>query len=119
MYKTIGVCGSRRRDTNKDYRLFYESFMNEFRKGDRMVSGGCKKGADSFAEILARSMGLTIIIHYADWNGADGKRAGFVRNTKIAGDCDVLIALVAEDRKGGTEDTVKKALKMGKRVVYT
>ena len=35
----------------------------------------------------------------------------YARNTLIARDADELIAVVAEDRKGGTEDTIKKFLK--------
>ena len=35
----------------------------------------------------------------------------YARNTLIARDADDLIAVVAEDRKGGTEDTIKKFLK--------
>ena len=38
--------------------------------------------------------------------------AGFVRNGDIAKDSDVLIACVAPDRTGGTEDTIKKFLKL-------
>jgi len=40
-----------------------------------------------------------------------------VRNTLIAKDCTVLIACVAEDRTGGTEDTIKKADDLGKGVI--
>jgi hypothetical protein len=45
------------------------------------------------------------------------KAAGFVRNTKIAEECDVLIAVVASDRLGGTEDTIRKAEKLGKQII--
>lgn len=87
-------------------------------EGDGLVSGGCPKGADAFAENLARDLGISILIHHADWKGVAGKGAGFVRNTKIALDSDVLIAMPAEDRTGGTEDTIKKVLKLGKKVIY-
>lgn len=115
--KTIGIVGSRRRDDERDFRLCLMAFREVYKEGDKIVSGGCPKGGDRFAEIIARRTGCTIIIHHADWD-RHGKGAGFVRNTTIAEDCDVLIALVAADRKGGTEDTVKKALKLGKDVVY-
>jgi hypothetical protein len=46
-----------------------------------------------------------------------GPGAGFLRNTDIAKDADVLIAVVAADRTGGTEDTIRKVQKMGKRVI--
>ena len=67
-------------------------------------------GRDHFAERIAKERGLTITIHYPDWNGK-GKGAGFARNTTIAEDADILIACVAGDRKGGTEDTIKTFLK--------
>jgi hypothetical protein len=34
----------------------------------------------------------------------------------VAKDCDRAVAFVASDRKGGTEDTIKRALKAGKPV---
>jgi hypothetical protein len=34
----------------------------------------------------------------------------------VAKDCDHVIAFVASDRKGGTEDAIKRALKAGKPV---
>jgi len=46
-------------------------------------------------------------IYPADWKKY-GKASGFIRNDDIAKDSDVLIACVADDRKGGTEDTIKK-----------
>lgn len=115
--RVIGIVGSRRRDSDSDFRLCLAKFQEVYKPGDKIVSGGCQKGGDRFAEIIARSKGLTITIHHADWNGPDGKRAGFVRNTRIVEDCDTLIALVAEDRLGGTEDSVKKALALGKEVI--
>jgi predicted nucleic acid-binding Zn-ribbon protein len=114
--KTIGIVGSRRRDSKEDLSAFFEVFGKVYKEGDRLVSGGCPKGGDRFAEIVAKQMGLTITIHYPDWDKY-GKSAGFKRNTNIAEDADVLIAIVAEDRKGGTEDTIKKAEKLGKQII--
>lgn len=115
--KTIGIVGSRRRDSTEDYALCAQAFFKIFKRGDKIVSGGCPTGGDRFAEVLAKLYQCTITIHYAYWNGPDGKKAGFVRNSQIAQDCDVLIAVVAEDRTGGTEDTVKKTLALGKEVI--
>ena len=114
--KTIGIVGSRRRDSEKDFAACCEALNKIFEEGDQLVSGGCPKGGDRFAEIIAKKSGLTIIIHYPNWKKY-GKSAGFIRNTKIAEDCDVLIAVVAEDRKGGTEDTIKKADKLEKKII--
>lgn len=115
--KVIGIVGSRRRDTAEDYQNLCDVLWRILKEGDRLVSGGCKQGADAMAEKIARAGGLTLTIHYADWDRV-GNGAGFVRNTKIAEDCDVLIALVAPDRTGGTEDTVRKCRDLGKPIIF-
>ena len=115
--RRIGIVGSRSRDTIPDYQEVVNTFTTIYKEGDTIVSGGCQKGGDRFAEIIAKGLGLTITIHYPDWD-KHKKSAGFVRNTLIANDCDVLIACVAGDRTGGTEDTIKKVLKQNKEVIY-
>ena len=115
--KVIGIVGSRRRNGEKDYQKCFELFRRIYNPGDSLVSGGCSKGGDRFAQSFARQLGLTITIHYPNWE-AEPKTAGFSRNTNIANDCHVLIAVVAEDRTGGTEDTIKKVLGQKKPVLY-
>lgn len=105
--KTIGIVGSRRRNKEADRRVVIDAFNAIFEEGDRLVSGGCWKGADSFAETIAKGRGLTITIHYPDWERAP-RTAGFNRNSLIAEDADILIACPAKDRTGGTEDTIRK-----------
>lgn len=114
--KKIGIIGSRRRDTSNDFNKCEEIFLSIYEDGDEIVSGGCYKGGDRFAEIIAKKHCVPIKIYYANWNKY-GKGAGFRRNTNIAEDSDVIIAVVAEDRTGGTEDTIKKAVKMNKNII--
>lgn len=117
MEKTkIGIIGSRRRDEYRDYKKIKDIFESVYNKEDEdwIISGGCLKGGDKFAEKIAKKYGIPILIFYPNWNKY-GKGAGFVRNTLIAEVSDILIACVAEDRKGGTEDTIKKFLKRGKK----
>ena len=128
--KTIGIIGSRRRDLADDFDKCRAAFFEVYEPGDCIVSGGCKDGGDHFAEIIAREYGFTITIHYPRKEQLDREllkvnpraayaKINYARNTLIAEDSDVLIALVAPDRKGGTEDTVKKYLKLGKdRIIY-
>jgi len=104
--KTIGIIGSRRRNNTQDYSLVEQTLESIYESGDILVSGGCSKGGDHFAEILAARFNIPIKIYKANWK--QGKHAGFLRNTDIARDADVLIACVANDRKGGTEDTIRK-----------
>ncbi len=111
----IGIIGSRRRDEAEDHAALscavagvigrYAGHGIKF----TIISGGCPKGGDRFAEIIAKDQGLEKIIYYPDWS--TGRHAGFVRNTTIAQKSHILIACVAKDRKGGTEDTIKKFLK--------
>jgi len=104
--KVIGIVGSRKRNELKDFDKVEACFLSVYQNGDSIVSGGCPKGGDRFAELLAEKYKAPIVIYEADWKL--GKHAGFLRNTDIAKDADVLIACVAPDRKGGTEDTIKK-----------
>ena len=110
-YQTIGIVGTRRRDSHHDYLKTLCKFKQIYKPGDRIVSGGCPEGGDRFAEKIAKDMQIPILIHYAAWNRL-GKGAGFLRNTDIAEDADVLIAVVAPDRTGGTEDTIRKFLRL-------
>jgi hypothetical protein len=116
--KKIGIIGSRRRNTEEDYKVIYNEFKKWYENGDIIVSGGCKKGGDKFAEIIARKMNLTekngkLIIHRPkpvprNSPKYEYAKANYKRNTLIANDSDILIACVAPDRKGGTEDTIRK-----------
>ena len=107
--KYIGIIGTRRRDSQEDYRIVRKAFLEVCEQEDVIISGGCSKGGDRFAERLAKHFCTPIKIFKANWSL--GKHAGFLRNTEIAKKSDILIACVAKDRKGGTEDTIKKFLK--------
>ena len=108
--KTIGIVGSRRKNQDTHYKKVLKAFYEVYEENDVIVSGGCPKGGDKFAYWIAKEMGLTMTIHFPAWDRF-GKAAGFIRNTKIASDADILIACASDDREGGTEDTIKKFLK--------
>lgn len=108
--RIIEIIGSRRRNTSKDKTATYQAFLRIYEDGDEIVSGGCPQGGDAFAEWIAKVEEVPIKIHYARWK-KHGKAAGFLRNKDIATDANILIACVALDRKGGTEDTITKFLK--------
>lgn len=124
----IGIVGSRRRNEVEDFLKVETALKVYFSVYPEItvVSGGCKKGADKFAEDLIEKYNLPKIIHLPDKSKLDpillkkNPRAAYAiinyeRNTLIANDSDILIACVAFDRKGGTEDTIKKYIKMGKK----
>lgn len=88
-----------------------------------LVSGGCPKGGDAFAEDAAKVFGIPIDIFPVQEKGDSSilskhefREKAYARNTLIAKHCDVLYALVEPGRKGGTEDTIKKAQALGKPV---
>jgi hypothetical protein len=116
--RMIGIIGSRRRDSARDYELTRAKFLSIYSPCDEIVSGGCPKGGDHFAELIAQLFQVPITIHYPDKSKLDMKlmklnpraafaKIAFARNGLIARDADVMIAVVAPDRKGGTEDTLK------------
>lgn len=90
-----------------------DKFLEIYESGDTIVSGGCPQGGDRFAEVLNLWYQIPIKIHRPEPVPPGSPRwaytqANFARNTLIAQDSDVLVACVSEDRKGGTEDTIKK-----------
>lgn len=118
----IGVVGSRRRNSLEDFDLLrkaIESKIDKYGYGNiQLVSGGCQEGADRFAEVIHEDckLPLPMIIHYPDRTKLNPNLPpkiawadiNYARNTLIAQDSDILLAMVTEDRKGGTEDTIKK-----------
>ena len=105
--KIIGIIGTRRRNSNDAYRKVRDEFINHYKEEDWICSGGCPKGGDRFAEMIAQEFGVPIIIFYPNWKKY-GKNATFIRNSEVAKKSDIIIACVAYDRTGGTEDTLKK-----------
>jgi hypothetical protein len=112
--RTIGIIGTRRRDSERDFQIVRNEFIKHYHPGDRICSGLCPLGGDRFAVILAEEFGTPTLWFAADWD-THGKIAGFIRNTNIARESKIIIACVADDRKGGTEDTIKKFIGMGKK----
>ncbi len=123
--KYIGIVGSRRRNTNEDFKKVFDwalgtsiSPLEEI----TFVSGGCKDGADSFVPIISKYTGIPFIEILPDKSKLDEEllkkvpraahaKINYARNELIAKKSDVLIACVAEDRKGGAENTIKYFLK--------
>jgi len=121
--KKIGIVGSRRRNQEADFKAVFDAFVELYDIGDQIVSGGCHQGADQFAEIIAEKGNISILIHYPDTSKLESDipqrwawaKINYARNTLISDDSDVMIAAVAPDRKGGTEDTIKKFCKKNKK----
>jgi len=112
--------GTRRRDTPKAYKLVEEKFFEIYEEGDWIVSGGCGKGGDRFAEVIAKKNGIPILIFYPNYKRYK-MGAPIVRNGLVAENCDLVIACVIHPEeglkevlnrtKGGTEDMLRKHVK--------
>ncbi len=107
MSKTIGIVGTRRRNSIKDFEIVHAKFLKHYKEGDTICSGLCPRGADNFAVMLSERYNTKTLWFPANWNKY-GRAAGFIRNTDIAENSDILIACIASDRTGGTEDTIRK-----------
>ena len=103
----IVIVGTRRKNNVEDYLRLRTIALDYLKNGNVLISGGCPKGADRYAELLSVEFSLGLILHPAEWDKF-GRGAGLLRNTDIAFESEVLIAMVSDDRTGGTEDTIKK-----------
>jgi hypothetical protein len=81
-----------------------------------IVSGGAF-GPDAWAEEAASKRGLAIKIFRPDLAGAESQgqitRRYHARNQQIVDVAGEVFALVAPDRKGGAEDTIRRAQRKG------
>ena len=109
---SLAIIGSR---SFKDYHLL-KSTIDDFIKEHQVreiVSGGAI-GADSLAEIYARENNIKMTVLKPDWK-AYGKSAGFLRNTDIINESDVVIAFW-DGRSPGTKNSIETARKQDKPV---
>lgn len=118
--KRIGIIGSRSRNSSEDFKILIGVLMNILEEGDTFVSGGCRKGGDYFAELLAKKYKIPIEIFKPETEPGCSRneyaRAAYKRNELIAANSDILVALVSENRLGGTEHTIKKFIQMKENV---
>ena len=122
----IGIIGSRRRNSKEDYLnlcwkiVELEDESNSITK--KIVTGDCDEGGDKFARKIANDtddieLDVKFKIDPETGEKLEGYRRCsyneftqicYERNEEIAKEpLDYLIALVAPDRKGGTENTIK------------
>jgi len=123
--KVIGIIGTRKRNTSAAAKCIISKFDEIYEEGDWICSGGCDKGGDRFAEQIAKSRGIPILIFYPNYKRYRSPGALFVRNGVVAETCDVVIACVMNPEdgidkvlgrtKGGTEDTIRKFVNRTKR----
>lgn len=116
----FGIVGSRRRKSLQDRRIVFnlvELLLGRCGSNLIIVSGGCPDGADAFAEEAAKLFGVKTDISPIDKEGIknrwDFTKKAYARNRVVAERSKSgLFCLVAEDRKGGTENTIEHALEL-------
>lgn len=104
----IAIVGSRRRTDPESVRALVGSLPV-----DAVVVSGHAKGPDLWAEQAAAERGLATSIFKPDLAGirhrGESTERYYARNQQIVDAADVVYAFVAPDRKGGTEDTIRRA----------
>ena len=79
-----------------------------------LVSGGAN-GADKLGEQYANENNIPTKIFLPDWE-KHGKAAGFLRNTDIINEAELVVAFW-DQQSNGTRDSIQKAEKQGKKVM--
>jgi len=105
----VAVIGSR---TFSDYKLVKETLSTI--NITLLVSGGAI-GADSLGEQYAKLNGIPAKIFYPDWKKY-GKKAGFIRNSDIINESEMVIAFW-DGKSKGTLDSIKKAEELNKNIL--
>lgn len=117
----IIIAGSRT-ITNKNlvFATFFEGltyFVNTGCKlplGDTIIVSGHAKGVDKLGEDLAKLIGAKIVQMIPAWD-IFGKKAGYIRNERMADYADALIA-VWDGKSKGTKHMIDIAKKKGLKV---
>jgi hypothetical protein len=108
----IAIVGARRRTDRETVDRLVASFP-----ADTVIVSGGAAGPDTWAEHAAQRRGLVTLIFRADLAGAESQgqntRRFHARNQQIVDAADEVFALVAPDRRGGTEDTIARARRKG------
>jgi hypothetical protein len=102
----VAVIGGRKFD---DYERL-KKVLNQFNI-TRIISGGAN-GADKLSERYATEKNIQTEIYLPDWD-LFGKKAGFLRNTTIIENSEVVVAFW-DGKSRGTRDSIGKANKLKK-----
>jgi hypothetical protein len=121
-----GIVGSRRRNTLTDrkivFRLVDWLVARHGAEGLSIVSGACSQGADLYAFEAAKlhEPKLVMVEFPIDKKGIDNRweftKRAYERNRQVAERSTGLYALVATDRLGGTENTIKYMAELKKPI---
>lgn len=102
----FGIVGSR---SFIDYDIFLK-WVLKFHKDIKSIVSGGAVGADSLAERYAKYWSIPIKVIRPKWE-KHGRGAGFIRNTEIVQNSDMIIAFW-DGQSSGTKNTIDKARNM-------
>jgi len=80
--------------------------------GDTEIIHGGASGADFWAKLSARHLGLPEQAFPADWR-THGKRAGILRNLQMLDECPDLVIAFQVNGSRGTQHTIDEARRRG------
>ena len=115
MVKKVVVAGCRHYNNYGDAKKYIDICISNIRKEYKIVflSGGCT-GADELGERYAKENGFEIQKFPADWN-IYGKKAGPMRNKRMAEECDYVICFW-DYKSRGTRSMIEYAKSLNKPI---
>jgi hypothetical protein len=103
----IIVAGSRSITAYETVEKAIEEFKKKHQLSSVAIVSGCARGVDRLGEQYARKHKLMLYKYPAEWDRF-GKRAGYLRNTKMANNADALIA-IWDGKSRGTGHMIQEA----------
>lgn len=110
----LAIVGSRTFNDEIFFKEKLQGWIEKYDIPDFIVSGGAK-GADTMAQNYAIENEIELIVFKPDYSKYAGKIAPLMRNTQIVNECTHVLAFPSESGSG-TQDTIRKAKKLGKSV---
>lgn len=113
----LAIVGSRKLEGHPDLETQIALILDAYNPS-QVVSGGAI-GVDQAAVRVAKAWGIPTDEKKPQptkGGKAEYRRACFARNTLIAEASDVVVGIMLPGGTGGTQDTLDKATRMGKRV---
>ena len=126
----IAIIGSRRYENKKKIKDFIFKLKNEYGEDTKIISGGCKTGADKYAKKYALELGLQYeeyppfhevhnlycTMPESRYDKPFSMKNFFARNKIIAGTSDIIVAFIPERVEAkGTMNVLEYAKKFDKK----
>ena len=126
----VAIVGSRRYENKKRIKDFIFKLKQEHGENTKIISGGCKQGADKYAKKYALELGLQYeeyppfhevhnlycALPESRYDKPFSMRNFFARNKIIAGTADFIVAFIPDGvEANGTTNVLEYAKKLNKK----